>query len=66
MVIMSFKTKKDVDHLLDKAYAIKEEAHKMIECLEEAIDDMENHEENYRHDDYNEEYRKSRYNYRKR
>lgn len=70
-MIMMFKTKKDVDHILEKAHRVKEEAIEMVECLEDAIEEMEEkygREENYRHEDYDRdrEYRKSRFEYRRR
>lgn len=36
MVIMSFRTKKDKEHLLEKAKEMESYASELVECLEEA------------------------------
>lgn len=65
MIVMSFRTKKDKEHLLKKAMEMETYAREIVDCLEEAkhYDEME--------DDYSErnmDYRggsmRSRYSYR--
>lgn len=56
MIVLSFRTKKDKDHLLKKAKEMEEYASEIVECLEEARhsydyedeDDYEYSERGYR------------------
>ena len=69
MVMISFRTKKDKEHLLEKAKRMEEYASMIVECLE----DSEYEERNYRHHDdeddemmdMNDRMAGSRYGYRR-
>lgn len=65
MVVLSFRSKKDKEHLLEKARKMEEYAAMIVECIEDSREmDDEYSERNYRHDDdYNDRY-SSRYGYR--
>lgn len=68
MIMVSFKTKRDKEHLLEKAKKMEEYAAMIVECIEESKSDEEYDERAYRHhDDYDDEYdeRKGRYSYRR-
>lgn len=67
MVILSFKTKKDKEHLLEKAKKMEEYAAMIVDCIEESKEEDEYSERAYRHEepDYDERYN-SRYGYRRR
>lgn len=47
MVMISFRTKEDKKHLLEKAKKMEEYASMIVECIEESEYD----ERNYRHED---------------
>lgn len=74
MTILSFKSKKDKQHLYEKAKKMEEYASMIVDCLEEAGYDDDSYEEEsyrrmYRHED-SEKYpeyseRSSRYGYRR-
>ena len=63
MVMIEFRTKKDKEHLLEKAKKMEEYASMIVDCIEES----EAKEYNERHHDYDdeEEYRGGRYGYRR-
>lgn len=68
MIVLSFRTKKDKEHLLKKAKEMEAYAAELVDCLEEA----KAHEEEYDDYDYSERsYRdtasgmRSRYGYRR-
>lgn len=63
MVMVSFRNKKDREHLLEKARKMEEYASMIVECIEDSED---YNERSYRHDDYDEEETMGRYGYRKR
>lgn len=68
MVIMSFKSKKDAGALIEKAHKAKKHVEELVECLEDAVEEMEEeygHLENYRHDPYYDRYDRvdNRYGY---
>ena len=68
-MIMMFKTKKDADKLVEKAHKIKEHTDELFECLEDAIETMEErYEDNYRrgHRYEEPEYHYDRYDYMRR
>lgn len=73
MIVLSFKTKKDKEHLLEKARKMEEYASMIVDCIEESKDaeddyDRQDHmERSYRHEepDYDERMG-SRYGYRRR
>lgn len=72
MTILSFKSKKDKQHLYDKAKKMEEYASMIVDCLEEAGYDEGGYEEEsyrrmYRHEDdhYERPEYSSRYNYRR-
>ena len=67
MVMVSFRTKKDKEHLLEKARKMEEYSSMIVECLEES-DYMDDYEKKYRgheHDEEDDEMRGSRYGYRR-
>ena len=69
MTILSFKTKKDKEHLLEKAKKMEEYASMIVDCIEESrdSDDYEYSERAYRHEEPEYEERMSgRYGYRRR
>lgn len=71
MIILSFKTKKDKEHLLEKAKKMEEYASMIVDCIEESRDFEHEHEyseREYRHHEYEPEYeeRSGRYGYRRR
>ena len=61
MVMVSFRTKKDKEHLLEKAKKMEEYASMIVDCIEESEYD----ERNYRHDDEDYEDMTNRYGSRK-
>ena len=72
MIIMSFRTKKDKEHMLEKAKEMEAYASELVDCLEEAK--HSGYEDEYDEDDYaysERGYRggsrmmRSRYGYRK-
>ena len=67
MVIMSFKSKRDKEHLLEKAKKMEEYASMIVDCIEDSKeDDEEYYERGYRHHEVPEyEERSGRYGYRK-
>ena len=70
MIILFFKTKKDKEHLLEKARKMEEYAAMIVDCIEESRDsesDYEYSEKAYRHEEPEYEERMSgRYGYRRR
>lgn len=67
MIILSFKSKRDKEHLLEKARKMEEYASMIVDCIEESKADEEYDERNYRgYDDEMEERMNGRYGYRKR
>lgn len=65
MIIM-FRSKRDREHLLEKAKKMEEYAAMIVECIEESKNDDDYEERSYRHDydDY-EERTGGRYGYRR-
>ena len=61
MVMISFRSKEDKKHLLEKAKKMEEYASMIVDCIEESEYD----ERNYRHDDEDYEDMTSRYGSRK-
>ena len=65
MIMVSFRSKKDKEHLLEKARKMEEYSSMIVECLEES-DYMDDYEKNYRgHEEDEDEMRGSRYGYRR-
>ena len=65
MIMVSFRTKKDKEHLLEKAKKMEEYSSMIVECLEES-DYMDDYEKKYRgHEEDEDEMRGSRYGYRR-
>lgn len=68
MIILSFKSKADKEHLLEKAKKMEEYASMIVDCIEESREDEGEYEErayrsrNYRDMDYPME---GRYGYRR-
>lgn len=64
--MISFRTKKEKEHLVEKAKKMQDYADMIVECLEKSDYDEEYEERNYRHHDY-EEYDEmpTRYDYRR-
>lgn len=74
MIVLSFKSKRDKEHLLEKAKKMEEYASMIVECIEESKDEDYEYEERaykeraYREDRWDEpEYERmnSRYGYRR-
>lgn len=68
MIILSFKTKKDKEHLLEKAKKMEEYASMIVDCIEESKDYEDEYSERaYRHHEdpeYDERF-SGRYGYRR-
>lgn len=65
MIMVSFRSKNDKEHLLEKARKMKEYSSMIVECLEES-DYMDDYEKKYRgHEEDEDEMRGSRYGYRR-
>ena len=60
-----FRTKRDKEHLLEKAKKMEEYAAMVVECIEESKFDDEYEERSYRHDNDDEERPNGRYGYRR-
>ncbi len=60
-----FRTKRDKEHLLEKAKKMEEYAAMVVECIEESKVDDDYEERSYRHDYEDEERVNSRYGYRR-
>ena len=66
MVMISFRSKKDKEHLLEKAKRMEDYAAMIVECLENSEYEDERYDErSYRNYRDNEEEMPSRYNYRR-
>lgn len=65
MIMVSFRNKKDKEHLLEKARKMEEYSSMIVECLEESdyMDDY--NERSYRGHEDDEETMNSRYGYRR-
>jgi len=67
MIVLSFKTKKDKEHLLEKAKKMEEYAAMIVDCIEDSKEEDEYYERAYRYDDPDyDERRSGRYGYRRR
>ena len=67
MIILSFKTKKDKEHLLAQAKKMEEYAAMIVDCIEESKHEEDYAERSYRHEDSEYEERMGgRYGYRRR
>lgn len=66
MIMVSFKTKRDKEHLLEKAKKMEEYAAMIVECIEESKSDEEYNERSYREPEYDDERFDGRYGYRRR
>lgn len=53
MIVMSFRTKKDKEHMLKKAKEMEAYANELVECLEDAV-----------HDEYDDDYEYAERGYR--
>ena len=68
MIMVSFRSKKDKEHLLEKARKMEEYSAMIVECLEESDYDDEYEERrgmNYRHDHDEDDEMYGRYGYRR-
>ena len=67
-VIVEFKSKRDKEHLLEKAKKMEEYASMIVECIEDSKANEEYDERAYRHhDDYDDDDRyEGRYAYKRR
>lgn len=72
MIVLSFKSKRDKEHLLEKAKKMEEYASMIVECIEESKDEDYEYEERaykertYREDRWDEPERMNgRYGYRR-
>lgn len=70
MIVLSFKTKKDKEHLLEKARKMEEYASMIVDCIEDSKEMEEEYdysERSYRHEEPEYEERMGgRYGYRRR
>lgn len=68
MIVLSFKTKKDKEHLLEKAKKMEEYAAMIVDCIEESKEDDEYgySERAYRHEEPSYDRFEGRYGYRRR
>lgn len=62
MIMVSFKTKRDKEHLLNKAKKMEEYARMIVECIEDSEAYDEEYQERY---SYRQEEPEGRYNYRR-
>lgn len=62
--MVSFKTKRDKEHLLEKAKKMEEYAAMIVECIEESKSDEEYNEHSYREPEYEDRF-DGRYGYRR-
>lgn len=60
-----FRTKRDKEHLLEKAKKMEEYAAMIVECIEESKHDDDYEERSYRNDYDDDERMGSRYGYRR-
>ena len=65
MVMVSFRTKKDKEHLLEKAKKMEEYSSMIVECLEDSDYMDEYNERSYRGHEDDEEMMNNRYGYRR-
>ena len=65
MVMVSFRTKKDKEHLLEKAKKMEEYSSMIVECLEDSDYMDEYNERNYHGREDDDEMMNSRYGYRR-
>jgi hypothetical protein len=65
MVMVSFRTKKDKEHLLEKAKKMEEYSSMIVECLEDSDYMNEYDERSYRGYEDDDEMMNSRYGYRR-
>jgi len=65
MVMVSFRTKKDKEHLLEKAKKMEEYSSMIVECLEDSDYMNEYDERSYRGHEDDDEMMSSRYGYRR-
>ena len=61
--MIEFRTKKDKEHLLEKAKKMEEYASMIVDCIEES--EAKEYNERHHDDDDEEEYRGGRYGYRR-
>lgn len=65
MIVLSFKTKKDKEHLLEKAKKMEEYAAMIVDCIEESKEYEDEYSERaYKHEYPEYEERMGRYGYR--
>lgn len=60
-----FRTKRDKEHLLEKAKKMEEYAAMIVECIEESKHEDDYEERSYRHEYDDEERLNGRYGYRR-
>ena len=66
MIMISFRSKRDKEHLLEKARKMEEYASMIVDCIEESKSDEEYSERRYRDERYPEDEYRGRYGYRMR
>jgi citrate lyase beta subunit len=66
MTILSFKTKKDKEHLLEKAKKMEEYAAMIVDCIEDSVEMEDKYSERSHEYEYPEERMEGRYGYRRR
>ena len=60
-----FRSKRDKEHLLEKAKKMEEYAAMIVECIEDSKNEDDYEERSYRHDYEDEDRVNSRYGYRR-
>lgn len=65
MVVLSFRSKKDKEHLLEKARKMEEYASMIVDCIEESREDDDDYYERSNRDEEPEYRRSNRYSYRR-
>lgn len=65
MIMVSFKSKYDKEHLLEKARKMEEYASMIVDCIEESKTDDDYNERAYRHEEMERDM-DGRYSYRRR
>ena len=64
MIVLSFKTKKDKEHLLEKAKKMEEYASMIVDCIEDSVHHDDDDDYDYRRDEHYDRM-EGRYGYRK-
>lgn len=66
MIVLSFKNKRDKEHLLEKARKMEEYASMIVDCIEESKEYDDEYSERAYRDEQDDERMSGRYGYRRR